>query len=100
MDANKHTWEEDKKNMQKRINELNEYNTPEKRSPIAVEIKDMSEMSLQDREITQLKEANQELKDRILAKEIQDAAKEIRIVTRLEERTIGQIPLQGAKHFL
>ena len=61
-------------------------------------------MSLKDLEITQLKEANQELKDRITAKESEDIAKEIRTlkekVTRFEERVIGRIPLQGAKHLL
>ena len=41
-------------------------------------IKDMSEISLKDLKITQLKEAHQELKDRITAKKIEDATKEIR----------------------
>ena len=104
LEANKRTWEEEKKNMQKRIDELNDYNTLEERSPTALAIKDMSEMSLKDLEITQLKEANQELKDKITAKESEDAAEEIKTmkekVTRFEERVIGRIPLQGAKHFL
>ena len=70
--------------------------------PTTLVIKDMSEMSLKELEITQLKEANQELKDRITTKE--SAAKEIRTlkekVTRFDERVIGRIPLQGAKHLL
>ena len=49
--------------MQKRINELNDYSTPKERSPTNLAIKYMSKMSLKDLEITQLKEANQELKD-------------------------------------
>ena len=57
----------------------------------------MSEMSLKDLEITQLKEANQELKDRITAKENEDFAEDIRTlrekVARLEERVISRIPL-------
>ena len=61
-------------------------------------------MSMKDLEITQLKEANQELKDKITAKENEYAAKEIRTlkekVTKFEERFIGWIPLQGAKYFL
>ena len=61
-------------------------------------------MSLKDLEITQLKEINQELNDRITAKESEDASKEIRTlkekVTRFEERVIGRNPLQGAKHLL
>ena len=93
LEVDKNTWEEEKKNMQKRINELNDYSTPEDRSPTSLEIKDMSEMSLKDMEITQLKEFNQELKDRITAKESEDSIEEIRIlkyqVTRFEERVIG-----------
>ena len=61
-------------------------------------------MSLKDLEITQLKEANQELKDRIIAKESEYYVEEIRTprekVARFEERIIGRIPLQGDKHFL
>ena len=41
-------------------------------------IKDMSDMSLKDLEITQLKEANRELKDTITAKESEDSPKEIK----------------------
>ena len=103
MDSNKHTWEEEKQNMQKRIDELNDYSTPEYRSPPALAMKDMSKMSLKDLEITWL-EANQELKDRITAKESEYSIEEIMTlkekVTRFEERAICQIPLQGAKHLL
>ena len=64
----------------------------------------MSQMSLKDLEITQLKDANKELKDRITTKESEDATKEIRKlkekVTKFEERVIGRIPLEGAKHFI
>ena len=91
-------------NMQKIIDELNYYSTPEDISPTALPFKDMSEMSLKDLEITQLKEANQEIKDRITAKESEDTAKEIRTlkekVARFEERVIGQITLQGDKYLL
>ena len=84
--------------MQKRIDELNDYSTSEYISPTTLAIKDMSEMSLKDLEITQLKEANQELKDRITAKESEDSAKENKTlkekVARFEERVIGRIPLQ------
>ena len=83
--------------MQKRINELNDYSTLEEKSSTALAIKDMSEMSLKDLEITQLKEANQELKDEITAKEREDSIEEIRTlkekVTRFEERVISRIPL-------
>ena len=58
LEADKCTWEEEKKNMQKRIDELNDYSTPEDRSPTSLAIKDMLEMSLKDLEITQLKEFN------------------------------------------
>ena len=61
-------------NMHMRIDELNDYITLEDRSPNALAIKDMSEMSLKDLEITQLKEANQELKDRTTTKESEDVA--------------------------
>ena len=47
-------------------------------------------MSLKDLEITQLKESNQYLKDRITAKESEDSPEDIMIikdrVTRFEER--------------
>ena len=90
--------------MQKRNDELNDYITPEEKSPTALAIKDMSEMSLKDLEITQLKEANQELKDIITSKESEDSTKEIRKlkekVSGYEEMVIGRIPLQGNKHFL
>ena len=83
--------------MHKRINELNDYRTPEDRSSTALAIKDMSEMSLKDLEITQLKEANQELKDRINAKESEDSAEDIKTlkekVIRFEEMVTSQIPL-------
>ena len=104
MEAEKYTWEEEKKKIKKRIDELKDYNTPEDRSPTSLAIKDMFEMSLKDLEITQLKEANQELKDRITANESEDSTEEIKIlkdqVTRFEEMVIGRIPLQGDKHFL
>ena len=58
MEANKRTWEEEKQNMQKIIDELNYYSTPEERSSTALAIKYISEMSLKDLEISQLKEAN------------------------------------------
>ena len=48
--------------MQERIDELNEYNTHEYKSPTALVIKNMSDMSLKDLEITQLKEANHSIK--------------------------------------
>ena len=64
--------------MHKRIDELNYCSTPEDRSPTALAIKDMSEISLKDLEITQMKEANQELKDRITTKEGEDSVEEIR----------------------
>ena len=64
----------------------------------------MYDMSLKDMEITQLKESNQEIKDRITTKEREDSAREIRTlkekIARFEERIIGRIPLQGAKHIL
>ena len=79
--------------MQERINDLNEYSTPEDKSPTALVIKSMFDMSLKDLEITQLKEANQELKDRITAKESEDSAKDIKTlkekIARFEERIIG-----------
>ena len=68
LEAGKRTWVEEKQKMQKIIDELNDYRTPEDRSPTTLEIKDMSEMSLKDLEITQLKESNQEIKDMIIAK--------------------------------
>ena len=104
LDADKSTWEEEKKNIQNIIYELNDYSTHEERSPTTLVIKDMSEISLKNLEITQLKEDNQDIKDKIIVKESEDAAKKIRTlkekVTRFEERVIGRIPLQGAKHFL
>ena len=104
LETEKHTWEEEKQKMQKVINELNDYNTPVDRSPTSLAIKDMSEMSLKDLEITQLKESNQYLKDRITAKESEDSPEDIMIikdqVTRFEERVIGRIPMQGDKHLL
>ena len=79
--------------MQKRIDELNDYSTPKDRSPTSPAIKDMSKKSLNDLEITQLKEGNQELKDNITTKESEYSIEEIRIlkyqVTRIEERVIG-----------
>ena len=78
LEVDKRTWEEENQKMQKRIDELNDYSTPEDRSPTSLVIKYMSEMSLKDLEITQLKEANQEIKDRILDKESEDSTKEIR----------------------
>ena len=64
----------------------------------------MSEMYLKDMEITQLKEANQEIKERITTKESEYFAEEIKTlkekVTRFEERVICQISLQGAKRLL
>ena len=78
MEVDKNTWEEEKKKMQKRIAELNDYSIPEDRSPTALAIKDMSEISLKDLKITQLKEAHQELKDMITAKKSEDATKEIK----------------------
>ena len=61
-------------------------------------------MSLKDLEITQLKEANQELKDMITAKENEEFAKDINTlkekIASFEERIIGRIPMQGAKHLL
>ena len=104
LEADKHTWEEEKQKMEKIIYELNDYSTPEDRSPTSLVIKDMSEMSLKDLEITQLKEANQELKDRIIVKKSEYTTKDIKTlkekVTKFEERVIGRIPLQGAKHLL
>ena len=56
----------------------------------------MSEISLKDLEITQLKEAYQDLKDRLTAKEKEDSAEEIRTlkekVTRFEERILDEFP--------
>ena len=78
LEADKRTWEEEKWQMQEMIDELNEYNTPEDKSPTALVIKSMPDMSLKDQEITQLKEANQELKDMITAKESEDSSREIR----------------------
>ena len=79
--------------MQERIDELNEYNTPGYKSPTALVIKNMFGVSLKDLEITQLKESNQELKDRITAKENEDSAREIRKlkekISRFEERIIS-----------
>ena len=79
--------------MQKRIDELNEYITPVDRSPTSLAIKDMSKMSMKDLEITQLKEANQELKETITTKESEDSTEEIKTlkekVSRFEERVIG-----------
>ena len=64
----------------------------------------MSEMSLKDLEITQLKEANKELKDTIIAKESEYSTEEIKTLKykliRYEERVIVWIPLQGDKHLL
>ena len=50
MEANKCTWEEEKKNMQKIIDGLNDYSTHEDRSPTALAIKDMPEMPRKDLE--------------------------------------------------
>ena len=76
---------------------VNVSNTYEDRSPTALAIKDMSEMSLKDLEITQLKEANQELKVRITVKETEDATKEIKKlkekVSRFKER--AEFPYKG-----
>ena len=71
--------------MHKRIDELNDYNNPEDISPSALAIKDMSKMSLKDLEITQLKEANQELKDKVTNKESEDFVEEIQT---LKEKVI------------
>ena len=105
LEVDKCTWESEKKKIHKIIDELNDYSTPEDKSPkSALAIKDMSKMSLKDLEITQLKEANQELKDRITAKESEDVVEDIMRLkekeTRFEERVMGRIPLQGAKHLL
>ena len=93
LDVEKCKWEEEKQKMQKRIDELNDYITLKDRSPTTLAIRDMSEMSLKDLEITQFKEANQELKDMITAKESEDFADDIRTlnqkVRRYEERIIG-----------
>ena len=79
--------------MQKIIDELNDYSTPEDRSTTSLAIKDMSKMSLNDLEITQLKEGNQELKDNITTKKSEYSIEEIKIlkyqVTGFEERVIG-----------
>ena len=93
LEADKCMREEEKRQMQERIYELNEYNTHEDKSPIAIAIKDMSDMSLKDLEITQLKESSQELKGRITATESEDSARYIRTlkenIARFEERIIG-----------
>ena len=52
LEDDKHTWEEEKWQMQERIDELNEYITPEDKSPTTLVIKNMSDMSLKDLEIT------------------------------------------------
>ena len=91
--ANKRTWEDEKQKMQKRIDELNDYSAPNDILPTTLEIKDMSEMSLKDLEITQLKESNKEVKDKITTKESEDSAEDIKTlkekVRRYEERVIG-----------
>ena len=69
LEADKRTWEEEKQKIQKRIDELNDYSTPEDKSLAALAIKDMSDMSLKDLEINQFKEFNQELKEKIISKE-------------------------------
>ena len=93
LEADKRSWEEEKQNMQNRIDEINDYSTLEDRSPTTLAIKYMYEMSLKDLEITQLKEDNQELKDRITTKESEDSIEEIRIlkekVIMFKERVIG-----------
>ena len=58
LEADKCTWEEEKRQMQEIIDELNEYNTHEYKSPTTLVIKDMFDMSLKDLDVTQLKEAN------------------------------------------
>ena len=53
-------------------------------------------MSLKDLKIIQLKEANQEIKDRITGKESEDSAEDIRTlkekVTMFEERILDEFP--------
>ena len=57
----------------------------------------MSDMSLKDLEITQLKEANQELEDRITANEREEFDREIKTlkenIAKFEEIIVGRIPL-------
>ena len=50
----------------------------------------MYEMSLKDLETTQLKEDNQELKDRITTKESEDSAEEIRTLKEKVARFLGK----------
>ena len=52
LEDDKRTWEEENQKMQNRIDELNDYSTPKDRSPIALVIKYMSDMSPKDLEIT------------------------------------------------
>ena len=48
LEDEKRTWEEEKQKIQNKIDELNDYSTPEDISPTALGIKDMYEMSLKD----------------------------------------------------
>ena len=52
LEVNKNTWEEEKRQIQEMIDELNDYNTPKDRSPTSLVVKNMFDMPLKDLEIT------------------------------------------------
>ena len=61
LESDKCIWEQEKQDMQGTIDKLKDYDTPEVRSPTDEMVKAMSDVSLKDLEISQLKEANQQL---------------------------------------
>ena len=93
LEADKCTQKEEKRQLQERFYELNGYNTHEDNSNTAMVIKNVSDMSLKDLDITQLKESIQELKGKITTTESEDSVRDIRTlkenIDRFEERIIG-----------
>ena len=58
LDNEKNQWLSEKEKMQKEIEELKAREFPEPKSPTSQLVQDMSDISLKDMEITQLKEKN------------------------------------------
>ena len=98
-------WKMEKEHLLKEIEDLKARMIPETRSPTSHLVHDMSEVSLKDLEISQLKEQNQQLQEELAQKtpnedDPEEVNKLLDRVTKMKNKTKEILPLKGAKHLL
>jgi len=98
-------WKMEKEHLLKEIEDLKARMIPETRSPTSHLVHDMSEVSLKDLEISQLKEQNQQLQEELAQKtpnedDPEEVNKLLDRVTKMKNKTKEILPLKGGKHLL